>query len=306
MLNLALGLVLLSGAPAFAGHRPFSLDRMSVLQTNADNVSYFGGPVISHVKVNLVYWGAGVAPETQASLEAFYRGIVDSTYIDQMAEYATNVNAVDGRAGTNQSIGRGSFGGTFTITPVNKSARLTQADLEAELEAQIKSGGLPKSDADSLYMIHFPDGYRISISYGESCSAWFADHEVYRSKNVGDVYYAVFPCESGDSSNFGMLTFAASHELAEAVTDPMSPLQGAPAAFPAGWLRPDDQEIGDLCTGSRGAFTSGGVTYSVNPLWLNSRGGCAPGDFSRLPVVVKFPDVSGVGSLAELKTLARP
>jgi hypothetical protein len=305
MLHLALGLALLSGAPALAERRPFSIDQMSRSQTNAENVGYFGGPVISHVKVNLVYWGTGVATQTQASLEAFYRGIVDSTYMDQMAEYATNINAVDGRRGTDQTIGRGSFGGTFTISPVNKSSRLTQADLEAELETQIRSGGLPKSDGDSLYMIHFPDGYRISISYGESCSSWFADHEVYRSNAFGNVAYAVFPCDSGDSTNFGTLTFAASHELAEAVTDPMSPLQGAPVAFPAGWLRPDDQEIGDLCTGSRGTFTSGGVGYSVNPVWLNSQGACAPGDFSRRPAAVALPDVSRLDALNELKTLSR-
>lgn len=255
------------GAPALAGHRPFSLDQMSRTGANTGDVVNYGGPVIGRVKVNLVFWGAGVAPETRSQLEAFYRGLVDSTYMDQLSEYS--------------AIGRGSFGGALVIAPVNKSSRLTQADIEAELEAQIKGGGLPKPDANSLYAIHFPDGYRVTISFGESCSAWFADHEVYRSKELGSIYYAIFPCDSGDSSNFRTLTFAASHELGEAVSDPMCPLQGEPSAFPAAWLRPDGQEIGDLCTGSRGTFTDGGVSYAVNPLWLNSKSGCNAGDFSR-------------------------
>jgi hypothetical protein len=281
MIHLALSLALLSGTPALAGHRPFSVDQMNQTATNTGNVVYYGGPVIGRVKVNLVFWGTGVAADTQAQLEAFYRGLVDSTYMDQLSEYATTVRAGDGREGTGQTIGRGTFASAFTIVPVNKSTRLTQADVEAELEAQIKSGALPKPDGDSYYALHFPDGYRISISFGESCSAWFADHEVYRSKDLGNVYYAVFPCESGDSSNFGTLTFAASHELGEAVSDPMSPLQNEPSAFPAAWLRADGEEIGDLCTGSRGTFTDGGASYSVNPLWLNSKNACNPGNFSR-------------------------
>ena len=305
MIHLALGLALLAGAPAHAEHRPFSLDQMNQTRTDSSNVNYYGGPVISHVKVNVVYWGTGVAAETRTQLEAFYRGIVDSTYIDRLAEYATNISAADGRQGTGQTIGRGSFGGATEIAPVNKNSHLTQADVEQELEAQVKSGTLPKPDADSLYMIHFPDGYRISISFGESCSSWFADHEAYRSKSAGDIYYAMFPCQSGDSSNFGTLTFAAAHELAEAVSDPISPLQGQPAAFPAGWLRADEQEIGDLCTGSRASFADGDATYSVNPIWLNSKNGCSTENFSRQPNATKIPRVPDVGALAELKSLAR-
>jgi hypothetical protein len=303
MLHIALGLALVSGVPALAERRPFSLDQMSHSETGTANVSYYGGPVIGRVKVNLVFWGDGVAPKTQAQLEAFYRGIVDSTYIDQLSEYATNIRAGDGREGTGQTIGRGSLGAALTIAPVNKNTRLTQADLEQELEAQIRSGGLPKPDGDSLYMIHFPDGYRISISFGESCSAWFADHEVYRSKNAGNVAYAVFPCESGDSNNFANLTFAASHELAEAITDPLSPLRGEPLAFPVGWLRGDGEEVGDLCTGTPSTFTDGGVSYSVNPLWLNSMHACNPGNFSSRPRDGRIPSGSDGVALTELKSL---
>jgi hypothetical protein len=308
MIRLALGLALIAVSPARAERRPFSLDQVDRAQESSvragDGVAYYGGPVIGHVKVNLVFWGPGVAQETQAQLEAFYRGIVNSTYVDQLAEYATNVRASDGRQGTNQTIGRGSFAGATTITPVNKSSSLTQADLEAELEAQIASGALPKPDADSYYALHFPDGYRVTISFGESCSSWYADHEVYRSKNLGNVYYAMFPCGSGDSSNFSMLTFASSHELAEAVSDPMCPLSGQPSAFPAGWVRGDGEEIGDLCTGSRSTFSDGNASYTVNPLWLNSQGGCSTGDFSPKFRRPKTRDASAGAALAELKTAA--
>lgn len=239
-------------------------------------VSYYGGPVISHVKTMIVFWGNGVDLEKQAKLEAFYRALVNSTYMDQLAEYGTRIRAVDGREGTNQVIGRGTVMGVAMIAPVNTSRSLTQADVEQELEAQIASGGLPKPDADTYYALHFPDGYSISISFGGSCSSWLADHEVYQSKKFGPVYYAMFPCQTGWSTD----TFAISHELAEAVVDPMSPLANAPNAFPAGWIRADGQEIADLCTGYQGTLTSGAESYAVNELWLNSESRCHTGDFT--------------------------
>ena len=119
MNKLLLGLALICSIPAHAEHRPLTLDamnRVGALSTaDSAGVAYYGGPVLSHVKVNVVYWGTGVAPETQTQLETFYRGIVNSTYLDGISEYATNLRAVDGRQGTGQTIGRGSLAGATTI-----------------------------------------------------------------------------------------------------------------------------------------------------------------------------------------------
>ncbi|MGZ3652064.1 MAG: hypothetical protein ACXVB9_10455 [Bdellovibrionota bacterium] len=279
MIRAALLFALLASPAAFAGHRPFTLSPVHSPAAVEGPVNYYGGPVIAHVKVHAIYWGSGVDAGTQNQLKAFYTGLVSSSYIDQLAEFSTKVRSIDGREGTQQEIGRGSFGESITITPVNRSASLTQADIEHELEAQIESGAIPKPDADSLYMIHFPDGISVSISFGRSCESWLADHEVYRSAKFGSVYYALFPCDSYDSSSFSTLTYAASHELEEAISDPMSPLQNEPNVFPAGWLRADGQEIGDLCTSARSTLHAGGVDYSVNPAWLNSKGGCNVVDF---------------------------
>ncbi len=60
---------------------------------------------------------------------------------------------------------------------------------------------------------------------------------------------------------------------------------------------PTGEEIGDLCTGSRGTFTDGGASYSINPLWLNSKSACNAGDFSRAP------NGLGVAALAQLRRI---
>ena len=243
------------------------------------DMNYYAGPVISHVHIHLVYWGEGVDSEVQTKLDKFYRGIVNSTYMDQLAEYATNIPGKDGRMGTNQNIGRGSFGQTVTIHPFNLSKNLSQSDVEQELEKQIASGSLPSPDNDALYMIHFPSGYQIKISFGDSCLSWFADHEVYKSPTFGNVYYSVFPC--GNSLNsFQKLTIAASHELGEAVTDPMSPLEGAPIIYPAAWLTGDGKEIGDVCAWQKADLKVGDTSFSVQNLWLKSLGVCYQADFT--------------------------
>ncbi len=235
-----------------------------------DNVQYFGGPLLTNVNVQLVFWGEGVEANLQDTLEKFYRGIVNSNYMDQLAEYSSPT----------QTIGRGSFGNRYTITPFNKSKSLTQADIEVELDAQIAAGALPKPDANTLFMFHYPNGYSIQISFGDSCSSWFADHEVYVSKKFGNIFYAMFPCDSANSDSLSSLTEGASHELAEAVTDPLSPLQGVSPAYPAGWLTPnDEQEIGDLCGWQEDTLSIGKTKFTVQAEWLNSKRKCSKGPF---------------------------
>ena len=240
------------------------------------DIAYNGGPVISHVKVYAVFWGSKVSAETVSKIPAFYQAMVNSTYMDQLAEYGTRRNDVNGKAGTQQDIGRGTFGGTFTIVPVNASTKLNQAAIEQELEKQISMGTLPKPDADSMYMIHYPQGISISISFGAACSSWEADHEFYHSAQYGNIYYAMMPNCGG---SFSKLTMASSHELAEAVTDPASPLEHAPIVFPAAWIRADGQEIGDVCAWQGATLALGATKYNVQKEWRNTTHDCGASSF---------------------------
>jgi hypothetical protein len=260
----------------------------SVAADGVNKVLYFGGPVISNVKVMAVFWGNQVDPTTVAKIGGFYSSITDSDYMDWMKEYDTNIIAQDGKQGTNQHIGRGSLGGTFTIAPINKNAKLSQSDIQGELVNQIAQNSLPKPDADTLYMVYFPANITISISFGDSCAAWCGDHEGFTDPKFGNIYYAMMPDLGGScafgcgfaSDPFSSLTFISSHEMSEAVTDPLSPLANVAPARPAGWLALDQNEIGDLCTSSSGDLKSGSVLYSVEGEWDNTINGCKAGHFT--------------------------
>jgi len=219
--------------------------------------------------------------------------VVNSTYMDWLNQYDSNRNALDGRAGTNQTIGRGTYNGTFTIKPTQGSAAVvTDEQIQAELEAQINAGVLPAPTMDSLYMIHFPSGMKITMSDGSggtatSCQQFCAYHFGFKAKSGANVYYGVMPDLSSVSCSMGCgmgaslidrTTISASHELIEAVTDAF-PTPGSNPGYPQAWNTADGLEIGDVCQGGNGKLQVGSQTFTVQQEFDNVKGACTTGDY---------------------------
>src|SRR5450432_4026528 len=87
--------------------------------TSPATMLYYGGPVVSNVRVVEVNWGVNVPVDITAGFPAFYGDVVQSDFWTTLVEYATNINGHDGLPGSNQQIGLGSFAGSYTITPAN-------------------------------------------------------------------------------------------------------------------------------------------------------------------------------------------
>lgn len=266
-----------------------SLGRLGTAHFDAGasaRVLYYGGPVIPNVKVYAVFWGNKVSSDLQTRIGGFFSAVTKSTYFDWVKEYNTNITAIDGRPGTNQSIGRGSYAGSFTITPFNTHRSLQDADLQVELDAQISAGALPKPDENTIFFIYFPSGVDITIEGSVSCQQFCAYHEGYVSKSYGNVYYGVMPDMSGSCSEgcgfastlFDSVTEVTSHELMEAVTDPF-PTPGDQPSYPQAWNAADGEEIGDLCGGIATSLKSGPATYTLQQEWQNSINSCAKGPY---------------------------
>lgn len=252
-------------------------------QNASGGLLYYGGPVISHAKVYAVFWGPSVPADTKAGVGPFFANILDSAYMDWLSEYDTNRTAVDGRAGTAQHIGRGTFAGAYTIKPANASSSLTDADLQKELDAQIAAGNLPAADDDSLYMMYFPKGVSISIEGQRSCSSFCAYHEGFKSpRNGQSTFYGVMPvCGWGcGGSGWKGLEAVSSHEALEAITDPF-PTPGDKPAYPQAWNDAGGQEIADLCQEGSSTVTGHGISSTVSWEWDNSINGCNQGPWSQ-------------------------
>jgi hypothetical protein len=253
------------------------------------HLDYWGGPVISNVKVVQVLYGSGTyIPEVSgAQMGNFYQQFTNSALFDWLPEYNTNITAQGGIQGTNQQIGKGSFVQQIQITPsaANSGTNITDAQISAELTAQINAGHLPQPDANTLYMTNFPQGVNISLGGTPSCQAGgFCAYHSTATLNGNDFFYGVLPdqgpqsgCFTGCGSNattFANQTEVASHELIEAVTDcavGLATTNGPPLA----WYDQTNGEIGDICNGTSGTFVgSDGVTYTAQLEFDNATSNC--------------------------------
>lgn len=239
---------------------------------------YRGGPLLANVKVYAVMWGQTVDPTTQSQIGNMLAATVNSTYMDQLSEYST----------TQQSIGRGVFGGTGVIQPTILSAVVQDQEIGPELEKQIQAGVLPAPDQNTVYLTYFPAGVTVTLGSAQSCKTFCGYHHSYHSPMYGAIYYGVvadlsgacsYGC-GGNANAFDNITIVTSHELSEAVTDPAVEPTGNPGA-PDAWNNNQGMEIGDLCNGTATTLsTSSGVSYYVQQEWLNSSRGCSPGPFA--------------------------
>jgi hypothetical protein len=245
------------------------------------HLTYYGGKVLSKVKVVQVLYGAGtyaggVSGTSSPTLAQFYAGVTSSTYLDWLSEYKT----------PSQAIGRGTFSKKVSIAPASArdGATITDASIQKEISAQIGTGALPAPDSNTLYMVNFPKGKIISQGGARSCVAggFCAYHGTFK-RNATEIYYGVLPdmsagsgCDTGCGSGaaFDNQTSVASHEMIEAVTDAevgLATRLGSPIA----WYDSTHGEIGDICNGQQGTVTGGdGKTYTVQKEWSNSSNAC--------------------------------
>ncbi|KAJ3272030.1 hypothetical protein HDV01_005982, partial [Terramyces sp. JEL0728] len=105
---------------------------------------YYGGPVISNVKVFTIFWGGQSKVQYASQINQFYTGVTDSALFDMLSQYNTQT----------QSIGRGSFIGSYDYTGA-ATGTLDDSTLQTTLKSLISSGKVPAADANTYYAIHF-------------------------------------------------------------------------------------------------------------------------------------------------------
>jgi hypothetical protein len=254
---------------------------------------YFGGRVLSNVEVVMVLWGDGpfapyVTGEASPSLSQLLSAVAGSAYVAGLAEYDTTREAQGGGPGTSQHIGPGRFAGVVRIAPSLAGDALDDAAIAAELAAQLARGSLPAprdagGNLETLYLVYFPAGKRITLGTEESCRSFCAYHGTFEWRGR-TVPYAVMPdlaqgsgcdlaCGVG-ATPFENAAEIVSHELAEAITDP--DVGSAVGAGPSlAWYDPMNGENADLCVGEAGSVAgTDGARWPVQKVWSNARAAC--------------------------------
>lgn len=271
------------------------------------HLTYYGGPVISNVHIVEVLYGAGsydpeVAGTSSPTLGKFFTDITDSGYISLLTQYSTDITSTPG---TNQAIGTGTFDGVYQITPsaANSGSTIDDTQVQAELIAQITAGNLPApvldatGDVNTVYMIYFPPG--VTTTDGSTTSCVSGGYCAYHGATTGtyngvNLLYGIFPdmqpgsgCATGcgTSTTYGNYTSVSSHELSEAITDPMVSLAFTTAS-PLAWYDSVNGEIGDICNDQQGTYVANGTTYTIQYEFSNAANNCVlppaggPPDFS--------------------------
>ncbi len=232
-------------------------DAVRVAPTSV-SVTYRGGPLLTNVEVFTAFWGAAwnAAPLATAAktLNGFFDFIVSSALIDQLTEYSVS----------GKTIGYGSHVGSTVVTTPAPSTSVADSAIQQMLSSQIASNAaFVKPNPNTLYAVLLPSGVTVTQGGSSSCQAFCGYHDTFGT----NLYYAVLPypdctgCEGGLSVT-DALTTVASHELSEAITDPV-PGQG--------WYDDTNGEIGDICawqTKKLGAYT-------IQLEWSNKAGACA-------------------------------
>ncbi|KAJ3271555.1 hypothetical protein HDV01_006517 [Terramyces sp. JEL0728] len=234
-------------------HKGFSLNSANA---PSGDLKYKGGPVVSNVEVTPIYYGNF---KYKSEITAFYKGIVDSSYMDWLAEYNTKT----------QKIGRGKGFDGIIVNKPKKS--VTTNDLEELFEALIKQNYI-KPNQNSYYPIHFAKGITITSESG-MCTY----HSSFTTKSKQLILYGILPdlddqgCADGcgQSNDLENIMSTSAHELIETVTDPISDNLA--------WYddRDDKGEIADICNQLQGTVVGGdGKGYVVQMQWSNKEKRC--------------------------------
>lgn len=226
--------------------------------TNID-VTYHGGPLIQHVHVFTLFWGqAWKGSSLPAYVNSFFKALfADKRFMLNLSQYSAS----------GYKISNGSFIGTG-IDDTSVPSTLSDAQIRAEIQAQVAAGTLPPIDSDALFFVFTPRNVVVTDRNGYDSVNDFAGYHDFASE--ASFAYSVIP--SADPSG---LTLAASHELAEAVTDP------EPTPSSLGWYDANNGEIGDIPLSMLAAGTLSesdivdtltgpdGTQYAVQKVWSN-------------------------------------
>ncbi len=219
-------------------------------------LTYRGGPLLASAQVFVLFWGDAWRQDPLASLaqqlNTFFEYVLTSPLIDQLSEYSVENYAISHGARTGAVI--------LNMAP---PPNVPDGDIRALIQQEIASDpAVAQPTPNSLYFVFLPPGSTVSMDGGSSCSNFCGYHDAIEDK----IFYAVMPypdCSgcTGSLSAIDALTSTSSHELCEAITDPIPG---------RGFYDDRNGEIGDICAWQTKKL---GV-YTVQLEWSNQARRC--------------------------------
>lgn len=189
-------------------------------------ITYHGGALLPHVQAENLYlgskWNQSGGIQSAKYLQGFTSTLVNSSYMDALT-----------RAG--YGVGRGSTW-AGSILNYNLNQWVTDGQIRYGIQQAINNGHAAQPGSNSLYVVFVQPGTAVQAADGETSVRDFAGyHSFFVGRDAAGhqryIVYAVIaypggingaPQKYGYSNEAAQLTDVASHEIAEAVTDPLS------------------------------------------------------------------------------------
>ncbi|HEX8724586.1 MAG TPA: hypothetical protein VF737_04245 [Gemmatimonadaceae bacterium] len=258
----------------------------ALVPTDVPQVADAGGPVMAAPKIVPIFYAAD-----------------DAATVTSLKDFLSKLPASHWWAGWTKEYGVGALTIADPIVLTDTlPAYWDDIQIQGDLTARLTnaSSGFPAPDANTIYTYFFPPGVTITTNetpdptdggafdagsgFGDSCTGFGGYHDnitLNAAPDGGaggmDVAYAVVPrCASfGPLMGIDAITGPASHELAEAATDPFPSTNPAfstvdtPHTY---WSRAlGGGEVGDMCAQDDGSFTKWpDLSYVVQRIWSNA------------------------------------
>jgi hypothetical protein len=219
-------------------------------------LTYRQGPLLTAVEVFTIFWGSKWNESDQTALAGrlnqFFDDILAGPLIDQLAEYSVK----------KLKIQHGKRIGTKTIATPAPRTSVSDSTIQKTLQQFVTKKSVPAPTPNTLYFLYVQSGVRVVQGGSASCQAFCGYHNAIG----GRIFYAVMPypdCNgcTGDLAPLDALTSTSSHELCEAITDPIPG---------EGWYDDTNGEIGDICAWQ----TKQLGTHTVQLEWSNKARRC--------------------------------
>lgn len=235
-------------------HRP---EAQALAPAVTPKLVYRDGPLITAVEVFTIFWGSdwqlGSSAAILGQMNEFFDFVLTSSLMDQLSEY--NV--------AGKSIGHGKRTGSITLATPAPSASETDQAIQQLLQREISgNAAFPQPSPNTLYFVFAPPGTTVVQGGSSSCQQFCGYHDAIGSQ----IFYAVMPFPNcagclGGVAQLDALTSTSSHELCEAITDPI-PGQG--------WYDDANGEIGDICAWKTKKLNN----FAVQLEWSNRANKC--------------------------------
>lgn len=189
------------------------------------------------------------------------------------------------------------------VLSTSPASSVTDTEIQALIQARVSDGTFPSADGKTVYILFYPQATTISRSTSKSCVD-FAAYHGWTKVGLQDAPYAVIPQCSASSlpSTLPSLTVSTSHEITEAVTDPIGLSlfeMNDPYSL---WFAPfSGNEVADMCEWlSDFAVTEVGIGTSAriwsNVAMRNKKNPC-------LPAPAAAPSFFAIPFLPEIRTV---